>query len=141
MCHVVQKKYRIQKNHDVNLVLPRCNLDRVRDISYNPSTQSFLNIANIIFKNSNHKLMQLLLDCSVIPEIIASSQSQGEQVFFDLFYFSRTCCFSVHWERLKRLGKWNFREGNPLTPCISCTGFLVKITSLLTWICGHQGGS
>jgi hypothetical protein len=74
-----------------------------------PNKVSLTLIANILYKGSNQKLMQLLLDCSVIPEVIASSQSHGEQVLSDLFYFSRTWCFSVHRERMKRLGKWNFR--------------------------------
>ena len=74
-----------------------------------PNKVSLTLIANILYKSSNQKLMQLLLDCSVIPEVIASSQSHGEQVLSDLFYFSRMWCFSVHQERMKRLGKWNFR--------------------------------
>ena len=68
-------------------------------------------IAGILFKTrySNKQLMQLLLDCSVLPEIIKAAQTHGDRVYSDIFFFGRSWCFSIHRERMKRLGKWNFR--------------------------------
>ena len=52
--------------------------------------------------------MQLLLDCTVIPEVIASAQLHGEQIYNDICYIGRTWCFAIHRERMKRLHLWNF---------------------------------
>ena len=52
--------------------------------------------------------MQLLLDCSVIPDVISARQKYGQIIFDNLFYLGRTWCFSIHRERLKRLGQWQF---------------------------------
>ena len=72
---------------------------------------AFSIVTNILFKtrNTNKHLMQLLLDCSVLPEVIRAVQVHGEKVFSDIFFLSRIWCFSIHRERMKRLGKWNFR--------------------------------
>ena len=51
--------------------------------------------------------MQLLLDCSVLPSVIVARQNFGDVVINDLFYLGRTWCFSLHRERMKRLGHWN----------------------------------
>ena len=60
-------------------------------------------------RESDSQLMQLLLDCSALPEVIAAAQLHGDQDFTDLFYIGRNWCFCVHRERLKRMGKWNFQ--------------------------------
>ena len=73
-----------------------------------PCLVSLALVTNFLASNSM-KLMQFLLDCSAIPEVISSAQKFGDQVYSNLFYLSRTWCFSLHRERLKRLGKWNFR--------------------------------
>ena len=73
----------------------------------NPITHSL--ITNIFLSNSTLKIMQFFLDCSALPEVISSSQQHGDQILCDLFYCSRTWCYSLHRERMKRLGRWNFR--------------------------------
>ena len=51
--------------------------------------------------------MQLLLDCSVLPEVITATQNnQNQDVMQDLFKFSRTWCLNVHMSRMKLLGHW-----------------------------------
>ena len=62
----------------------------------------------LLLSNSSQKTMQFLLDCSAIPEVIHAAQIYGEKVYRDLFYLSRTWCFALHRERMKRLCKWNF---------------------------------
>ena len=60
-------------------------------------------------KETDLKMMQFLLDCSVLPEVIANSQQYGVYVLNDIFYCSRNWCYGIHRERMKRLGRWNFR--------------------------------
>ena len=61
------------------------------------------------FITGPHKLLQFLLDCSVIPEVISMAQQHGNAIYNDLFYLGRTWCFGIHRMRMKRLCKWNFR--------------------------------
>ena len=66
-------------------------------------------VMNILHSQSNTNIMQFLLDCSVLPDVIKMAQIYGENIYRDLFYISRTWCFSHHRFRMKKLGKWNFR--------------------------------
>ena len=52
-------------------------------------------------------LLQFILDCSVIPNVILAAQEHGSVVFAALFKLTRTYCYAVHRERLKLLGRWN----------------------------------
>ena len=54
-------------------------------------------------------LMQFLLDPSVVPDVIAAVQDNGSEVLNEVFHLTRTWCFSIHRDRLKFLGRWNFR--------------------------------
>ena len=49
---------------------------------------------------------QFLIDCSILPEVIASVQSNGEHILTHLFTITRMWCYSLHRERLKILGRW-----------------------------------
>ena len=55
------------------------------------------------------QLLQLILDCTVLPEVIALRQLLGSEVHDALLYLTRTLCFSKHKSRNKLLGKWNIR--------------------------------
>ena len=72
-----------------------------------PISQHIVTI--ILFSGSTNKLVQFLLDCSVLPEVIKSVQIHGDHILGDLFYLSRNWCFSLHKQRMENLGKWNFR--------------------------------
>ena len=50
---------------------------------------------------------QFLIDCSVIPQIIAATQIYGPDTLHHLFHITRTWIYSLHRERLKLLGRWN----------------------------------
>ena len=54
-------------------------------------------------------LLQFLLDCSTIPSVIKAAQIHGFEVYNELFYLTRTWCFSIHRQRMKGLGRWNFQ--------------------------------
>ena len=66
-------------------------------------------VMSILLGNCQTKFMQFLMDCSTIPEVISCAQQYGNEVLNDLFYCSRTWCFSLHRERMKRLDRWIFK--------------------------------
>ena len=61
---------------------------------------SFVSSTDTIFKT------QFILDCSVLPQVIALRQELGKHVLEDLFYLTRTWCYVHHRERLRMLGRW-----------------------------------
>ena len=46
-------------------------------------------VTNTLLTYSNSKIMQLLLDCSVLPEVILCAQRHGDHVYNDLFFIGR----------------------------------------------------
>ena len=77
----------------------------------------WLSSANLVVKQiviealSNEKsyLLQFIIDCSVLPSVIKAVQAHGHGILDDLFYLTRTWCFSIHRQRMKMLGRWNFQ--------------------------------
>ena len=55
------------------------------------------------------QLVQFLLDCTVLHDVISLQQKFGNWVHDSLLYLTRTFCFSMHKARLKLLGKWDQR--------------------------------
>ena len=53
-------------------------------------------------------LLQFILDCSVLPPVITATQEHGFVILKELFYLTRTWCFSVHKKRMKMLGRWRY---------------------------------
>ena len=54
-------------------------------------------------------LLQFILDCSVLPQVIRANQAKnGDFILNELFYYTRSWCFSIHKARMKMLGRWNF---------------------------------
>ena len=51
-------------------------------------------------------LLQFLLDCSSLPLAISAVQKYGEELLNNLFYLTRTWCYSVHKSRMRDLGLW-----------------------------------
>ena len=47
--------------------------------------------------------VQFVLDCSVLPNVIALVQKFGQNILDQLFYLTRSLCFSLHKARLKIL--------------------------------------
>ena len=61
------------------------------------------------FSEETQYLLQFIIDCSVLPPVISAVQEHGPGILDDLFYLTRTWCFSVHRHRMKMLGRWNFQ--------------------------------
>ena len=68
---------------------------------------SFSLVTRSLLTASPKSHLQLLLDCSSLPEVISAAQHFGETIYNDLFYVARSWCFTIHRERMKRLGRWN----------------------------------
>ena len=56
--------------------------------------------------SSKDYLLQFILDCSSLPNVIAASQVYGEVIFREVFRLTRTWCFAMHRERLRIHGRW-----------------------------------
>ena len=54
-------------------------------------------------------VIQFLLECSTLPEVVKVQQIEGSWILDTLFYLTRTFCFSMHKARLRLLGKWNLK--------------------------------
>ena len=50
--------------------------------------------------------VQLILDPSVLPDVINMKQIFGPQILKEIFSFSRNWCYTIHRERLKLQGRW-----------------------------------
>ena len=61
------------------------------------------------FSNSREYLLQFILDCSTLPSVILAAQNHGDYIYDELFYLTRTWCFSIHRHRMKILGRWNYQ--------------------------------
>ena len=53
--------------------------------------------------------VQFLLDCSVLPKVVDAVQIHGRTILHELFYLTRSWCFSIHRQRMRFLGRWNFQ--------------------------------
>ena len=70
-------------------------------------TASSLPCINIIKAAPVKTFMQFILDCNVLPEVIQARQLHGDIVLKIVFKASRTYCYLMYQERLKRLDKWH----------------------------------
>ena len=50
--------------------------------------------------------IQLLLDCSTMPGVILTTQTEGPHILEEIFRFSRSFCYTIHKSRMKLLGRW-----------------------------------
>ena len=69
------------------------------------------NILNLfLFKSPEPTAtMQLLLDCTSIPEVIQSKDIYGPVLRDRLLYLGRNWCYSIHHDRMTQLGSLKFR--------------------------------
>ena len=66
-------------------------------------------IQDVLYNPDNNQLMQLLLDCSVLPSVITLTQTYGQDLLQPLFYISRNWCYSIHRKRMNLLGLPEYR--------------------------------
>ena len=53
---------------------------------------------------------QFLIDCSVLADVVCAVQLEGNDVLQHLFAITRTWVYSLHKERMKLLGRWNYMK-------------------------------
>ena len=102
-----------QTPEDTSHILQKCvALDGTREklIAFtNLYCTSHSVIADIVAKYCRMEcrlFVQFLLDCSVLPEVIAAVQIHGQEILSHLFNISRQWVYSLHRDRLKLLGRW-----------------------------------
>ena len=86
--------------------LVRCRQNAFNMLHEKDFSDSSRKIIHEIYNTSVNDFVQLLLDCSVIPQVISACQSDGNHLLSELFKFTRTWCYNVHSNRLKILGQW-----------------------------------
>ena len=62
-------------------------------------------LAKMKTTNPEH-LLQFVMDCSAVPEVIAATQAHGKSIYSILFKATRTYCYSMYRARLKLLNQW-----------------------------------
>ena len=101
-------------NEDLEHILLKCgSLASTRErlcsftLKYVKSLPPMLCSTLLTLTSPDHpQFCQFLLDCSVIPQVISLAQAMGENILHHLFKVSRTWCYSLHRDRLKKLGRW-----------------------------------
>ena len=62
------------------------------------------------FESDNENdVLQLILDCTTLPEVIKVTQESSTEVRDKLLYLGRTWCYSIHRERLNQMGLLKYR--------------------------------
>ena len=67
------------------------------------------NITSEALSSNREYQVQFILDCSVLPSVIAATQQYGSDILEKLFYLTRTWCYSIHRSRMKILGRWHLK--------------------------------
>ena len=67
-------------------------------------------INTVLFSGDQQTIMQFLIDCSTLPEVIRSVQIFGHHILDRLMYVGRTWCYNIHRERMRQIGLLKFRQ-------------------------------
>ena len=99
---------------DTKHILVQCNayIDckrRLYSLWLSTRNKVVLKLVLEALSNESEYLLQFIIDCSVLPSVIEATQSHGNFVLKELFYLTRSWCFSIHRQRMKMLGRWNFQ--------------------------------
>ena len=74
--------------------------------SYSISHPEVATIIQMYCKTECRLFCQFVLDCSVLPAVIAAVQTHGEVILEHLFNVTRIWVYALHRDRLKILGRW-----------------------------------
>ena len=77
------------------------NLETNKNMSVTTKT-----LINFYLQDTEFNKIQLLLDPSVLPQVILKNQTEGPHIYKEIFTFSRSWCYSIHKRRMKLLGRW-----------------------------------
>ena len=104
-------------SEDISHILTSCvALQPTRQKLYSFTSNYCTNVSPVIRNileqfctQSSERFCQFLLDCSVLPAVIRAVQEEGNDVLHHLFTVTRTWVYTLHKERLKKLGRWNLK--------------------------------
>ena len=71
-----------------------------------------VDIKNILHHSLNQttsKVVQFLLDCSSLPQVILLKQKHETNIINRLFYLTRSWCYAIHRCRMNKLGLFHYR--------------------------------
>ena len=94
-----------------HILVPRCSAlkdKRAVLLGYAATILKHSELATEIFNKilaDEENLVQFILDCSVLPPVIAAAQ-QDKSVLAIFFKVTRTWCYTMHRARLKLLNRW-----------------------------------
>ena len=99
---------------DTKHILIDCRLydsDRNNLLSFwfQNSDENVRDLINEALSSNPTNLLQFILDCSSLPFVVKAVQCHGVTILEKLFYLTRTWCFTIHRQRMRYLGKWNFQ--------------------------------
>ena len=66
-------------------------------------------IYKIFLSGDQLLLMQLILDCTSLPEVIQTAKTGVTHTRDRLLYLGRSWCYSIHRERMNKLGLLEFK--------------------------------
>ena len=99
-----------------HLLVPRCPRLADRALTLRENMKKLLAnsecctllLEQVMFESKDDQQLwvQFVLDCSVLPNVIAASQLDST-VLSKLFGATRTYCYGLHRTRLKLIGRWN----------------------------------
>ena len=75
---------------------------------YSATVPSITQLILYLCTPTSENFCQFLLDCSTIPAVIKAAQMHGTDVLHHLFHITRTWVYTLHKERMKLLGRWNY---------------------------------
>ena len=95
--------------HCTALAQTRARLHKLSRAVAKESALLFEIITSILESDNVDLTMQLILDSSVIPIVIKTTQSFGNHTRDRLLYLGHTWCYNIHRERMNQLGHFKFR--------------------------------
>ena len=94
--------------HCKALSLTRGKLLKLCDKVAQESVHLYSIITNILQSDNEQLHMQLILDSSVLPAVVQTTQLLGTSVRDRLLYIGRSWCYNIHRERMRQLGLFQF---------------------------------
>ena len=95
--------------HCTALAQTRARLYKLSHTVAQESAFLFEIITSILESDNDNLITQFILDSSVIPTVIRTTQAFGNHTRDRLLYLGRTWCYNIHRERMNQLGHFSFR--------------------------------
>ena len=76
-------------------------------VNYSKPLHILQPVISTLYTRTDPLFCQFLIDCSVLPSTIATTQEHGPEVLQHLFRITRTWCYCLHKARLQILERWH----------------------------------